>query len=87
MTLGVVSAVALVVTSSVTTAETIYRNDPPGNETPAFTYDGNGRWIQTDRFRNKLYHLDQYKVEGDRVYEVDAYGNTKYHEPSFRLDD
>ena len=81
-----IMAVALLGASQVATAETIYR-DALGNETPAFKYDGNGRWIQTDRFGNKLYHLDQYKVKGNRVYAVDAYGNTKYHEPSFRLDD
>ena len=79
--------VVLLVASSAVTAQTIYRRDALGNETPAFKYDSNGRWIQTDKFGDKLYHLDQYKVEGDRVYRTDSLGNIKYHEPSFRLDD
>ena len=87
ITLGAVIATALLLASSATTAETIYRKDALGNETQTLTRDGNGRWIRMDQFGNKLYHLDQYKVEGDRAYAVDTYGNTRYHEPSCRLDD
>ena len=36
-----------------------------------------GRIIPTDPYGNKLYHRPGFKVDGDKVYEADQYGNQK----------
>jgi hypothetical protein len=41
---------------------------------PSWIVEKDGRVIQTDGYGNKRYDRRQYKVEGDKVYETDAYG-------------
>jgi hypothetical protein len=64
-------AAVLLVASSAITAQTIYRKDALGNETPAFKQDSDGRYI----------------IRDDRIYKTDPYGNIKYHEPVHRIGD
>ena len=44
---------------------------------PSYTVEPEGRIVPTDRYGNKLYHQPGFKVDGDKVYEADQYGNQK----------
>ena len=44
---------------------------------PSWIVEKDGRVVQTESYGSKRYDRPQYKVEGGKVYETDAYGRVQ----------
>jgi len=63
----------------------IYQTDSAGNvkyHAPAWAVQPDGRVIETNRYGEKLYHKQQYKVVGGQITPVDSIGNPQPHKGS-----
>jgi hypothetical protein len=64
----------------------IYQTDSLGNlksKAPSWTVQSDGRVIETNRYGEKMYHKQQYKIVGDRMTPVDSIGNPTASSPSW----
>ena len=58
----------------------VYEADSYGRvryDKPSWILEKDGRVVQTDAYGNKRYDRPQYKVDGVKVYETDAYGRVQ----------
>jgi hypothetical protein len=63
----------------------IYRNDSVGNiryHVPSWTVQPDGRVIETNRYGEKMYHKQQYKIVGNQTVPIDTVGNPQAHKSS-----
>ena len=85
------TAIALMIMHPLTSSQTasnqqqdrrIYQTDSVGNvkyHAPAWTVQPDWRLIETNRYGEKMYHKQQYKVVGGQISPVDSVGNPQAH--------